>query len=93
MKFHRDTLNDILSDDYDELLYKVVYVSEWEQDYKYQNREVVFFNFADSKFYMIDDSRSGSPFSHWEDCNYFSEYEHLHEVEKREIVVSKWVRK
>jgi len=37
--------------------------SEWEQDGKFQSREVIFMH--DGRYYSICESRSGSPFSDW----------------------------
>lgn len=65
---------------------------EWEQDDKFQSKEIIFSD--GNKFYRGYIGRSGSPFSYW---TYDSEIygandpADITEVEKKEVVVTKWV--
>lgn len=49
--------------------YEILEEGEWEQDCKRQHKEIIF-RHAD-KTYLLEDVRSGSPFTDW---NYDSEY-------------------
>lgn len=92
MKFKAEHLKEILCESsVDEAGLTFVEATEWEQDYKYQNRLVVFKH--EDKFYGIWESRSGSPFTEWHYDNedwLDDEMIDVDEVEKVEIVTYEW---
>ncbi|GLO66211.1 hypothetical protein [Oceanobacillus kimchii] len=70
----------------------IVEQGEWEQDHKSQSQEIIFTD--DNKFYRGYVGRSGSYFSGWDyDSEIYGEDElaDIDEVEKKDVVVSKWV--
>ncbi|MED0863763.1 hypothetical protein [Bacillus safensis] len=70
--------------------YEVVEESEWEHDHKHQTKNVIFTD--GNKYYQGEIGRS-----EWTDWTYDSELlgaddpADIYEVEKREVVVLKWV--
>jgi exonuclease SbcC len=91
MKFKTEWLLPLINEDGDTPL-ELVEDGDWEDDGKYQYRDVIFK--YDDKFYRVTDSRSGS---------YFSDYYYGHEdwgdeiecpeVEKIEVVTHEWKSK
>ncbi|WP_207119825.1 hypothetical protein [Bacillus velezensis] len=75
-----------------DVTYTVVEESEWEHGHKYQSKTVIFTD--GTKHYRGEIGRSGSE---WTDWTYDSEIygaddpAEIAEVEKREVVVTKWV--
>lgn len=73
IKLGRQDVVDLCHDDHDEGVYQIVDEGDWNQDYKYQHRYIVFKH--KDKLYQLLVSRSGSPFTDWyysyEDQEYF----------------------
>ena len=90
MKFNREDLEAICFEDYASFDYEIIEDGEWAQDGKFQTKKVIFK--TNDKYYSVTFDRSGSPFTDWE---YGFEYMDTEcpEVEKKEIVTSKWVIK
>ena len=63
MEFKYDLLSDSVLIEESDYGFEFIEASEWEQDHKYQSREVIFK--YDGKFYRIFEMRSGSPFTDW----------------------------
>ena len=89
MKIDKQTYEDICFGDIDEK-YEIVEGGDWVDEGKYSYKDVVFkFN---GKCYNVSYSRSGS---YHTDYDYDWEYDNgpfdCIEVEKQEVVVSKWV--
>jgi hypothetical protein len=60
----------------------------WEQDYKYQLKSSVYKHKASGRFFMLHESRSGSPFSDWHyDDPQITEVS----PETRTVIVTDWV--
>ncbi|MCP9282997.1 hypothetical protein [Bacillus safensis] len=78
--------------DIDGTSYEVVEESEWEHGHKHQTKNVIFTD--GDKYYRGEIGRSGSE---WTDWTYDSELlgaddpADIYEVEKKEVVVLKWV--
>ena len=90
MKFLKEDLLVITDEcDVEEKGMFFVEATEWVADYKFQNRQVIFK--YDGKYYAIEESRSGSPFSEYHyDSEYWSNEVECDEVEKVEIVTYEW---
>jgi hypothetical protein len=77
--------------------YVLLHKGEFEQDGKNQYCEVIFQDRASEKTYRLWVGREGSPFTDWYYTfgdNYTGGVvETCHEVERREVVVTKWVVK
>ncbi|MED0799360.1 hypothetical protein P4T18_18285 [Bacillus inaquosorum] len=90
MKLTQEQLNELFFEEeieVDGVTFKVVEEGEFEQDGKYQSAELIFTD--GEKFYSGYISRSGSPFTDWEYDDWGDA--DITEVEKREVVVTKWV--
>lgn len=68
--------------------FELIEESEWTQDYKYQNMDVIVKHIPTGKFYEGGVSRSGSPFTDWEydygDCTLY-EVKRVTETITREV--------
>lgn len=66
MKFKYEDLSDsiLCGDSWEEKDLHLIEEGEWTQDYKFQSRDIIFKH--QDKYYIISETRSGSPFSHWE---------------------------
>ncbi|MDK1004054.1 hypothetical protein [Bacillus subtilis] len=90
MKLTQEQLNELFFEEeieVDGITLKVVEEGDFEQDGKYQAAELIFTD--GEKFYSGFISRSGSPFSDWIYDDWGDA--DITEVEKREVVVTKWV--
>jgi len=69
--------------------YKLIEVSEWVQDYKYQYKTIIFEK--NGKYYSIVEGRSGSPFTDWNyDSEYWDEEVDCDRVKQVEITKKVW---
>jgi hypothetical protein len=84
-EYAKQLLDEDAYDDEDNLIYKYIEASEWEQNGKYQFIDVVFQDPSDGKYYSFSTGRSGSPFTDW--------YYELDDVSEVECVEVKQVEK
>ncbi|MEY8748911.1 hypothetical protein [Alkalicoccobacillus gibsonii] len=70
---------------------KLVEEDEWTQDGKYQQLNLVFTDY--DKYYSGNIGRHGDPFQGWEfDSDLFGGQDaEVYEVEKKEVITTKWV--
>lgn len=88
MKFKKEEMVSITEDEYP-AGFTAVEEGDWVQDYKYQHRETIF-KFQD-KFYSLNESRSGSPFTDWNyDSEYWPEELEVPEVVLEKVLCTKW---
>jgi len=84
----KEEVKEIVFEDYDENTLEVVEDNDWIDDGKYSFKDIIFKK--GNKFYRLEVSRSGDYYSDyyycWEDEDEFE----CNEVEKKEVVVTKW---
>jgi hypothetical protein len=62
---------------------------DWTQDHKYQVRSLVYKHKESERFFMVHESRSGSPFSDW----YYDDPQVVEVYpESRTVVVTDWLQ-
>lgn len=93
MKFKYEDLKDsiLCGADWPEKDLHLVEEGEWTQDDKYQSRDIIFKH--QDKFYIIYESRSGSPFTDWHYEDHSVDKDGLiecDEVFKTEVVTNVW---
>lgn len=91
MKFKKEILNEImyltLNEDYNGFI--LIDEGEWVQDGKYQYKTIIF-KFKE-KYYMLSDTRSGSPFTDWcYDSDNWSDEVDCMEVKSKKITTTIW---
>ena len=67
MKFNAEDLRLIIDGDHDEDKFEVIEEGEWLVDCKYQHQEIIFK--YQGKHYLLEHSRSGSPFTDYYYCS------------------------
>jgi hypothetical protein len=68
--------------------YEPVEVTEWEDDIKYSNCQVIFRELTTGKTYSLGVSRSGSYYTDYD----YSYYLKCREVEQKEVTRLEWVQ-
>lgn len=71
--------------------FKVIECGDWICDGKYDYMTTIFEK--DGKFYELEVSRSGSPFGEYSWCWEWENTFKCAEVEKKEVISYKWIRK
>lgn len=90
VKISQEQINDLFFEGeitVDGVRYETVEEGEFEQDGKMQSAELIFTD--GNKFFRGYIYRTGSPFTDW----HYEDYgdDDAHEVEKKEVVITKWV--
>ena len=81
-----------IEEDNDVKSFEIIEEGDWVQNGKYQDREIIFKDVSNNKFYALYSTRSGSPFTDWYySSNDWSDEVEVVEVKKVEKITHEWV--